>query len=208
MKKIYVNDKCLQLTDYNTRVKTSPHIISTSYAGHQSIVHILSTLNQSKQYKSAEIFHPNLDELWDDFQAYFEPINAAGGVVLDEHHRLLVIYRHGKWDLPKGKVENNESYEHAAIREVQEECGLAQCSIIKPLSSTYHTYLLNKVQVLKRTLWYTMRSSSAQELTPQTEEGITQLKWIQRSELPEVYKNTFASIADLLKTEEKLIFEN
>lgn len=206
MKKVYVNDKCLYLTDYQSRVVPSPSLLSMAYSGHDTIQHVINTFSKSKVYTAAEIFHPNFEELWDDFNEYFEMINAAGGLVLDENNRLLVIYRHNKWDLPKGKVEDKELPEHAAVREVQEECGLAFCEIIKPLPYTYHTYSLNNKQILKRTWWYLMRSNSNEVLKPQAEEGITELKWIIRNQLSEVYKNTFASIEALLKEEEESVF--
>ena len=48
--------------------------------------------------------------------------------------------RLGVWDLPKGKVEKSEDIEQAAVREVQEECGLVDVRLVAPLTSTWHTY--------------------------------------------------------------------
>ena len=39
-------------------------------------------------------------------------------------NEILLIYRNGVWDLPKGKIEFGESYEDAALREVAEETGV------------------------------------------------------------------------------------
>ena len=64
----------------------------------------------------------DIESSWSSFKAEFELIVAAGGLVKKEESYLW-IYRNNKWDLPKGKVEKNESVKSAAIREVVEECG-------------------------------------------------------------------------------------
>lgn len=57
-------------------------------------------------------------------------IYAAGGIVwkkISGTHRIALIYRErygGKWSLPKGKLEEQESWEEAALREVKEEVGV------------------------------------------------------------------------------------
>ena len=51
-------------------------------------------------------------------------IEAAGGLVFNEKNELLMIFRRGFWDLPKGKVDEGETLEQCAVREVQEETGL------------------------------------------------------------------------------------
>ena len=49
----------------------------------------------------------DIESSWRSFKAEFELIVAAGGLV-KKHKDYLFIYRNGKWDLPKGKLENNE----------------------------------------------------------------------------------------------------
>ena len=63
---------------------------------------------------------------------------TAGGLVINNNSKVLFIYRKNKWDLPKGKLDDGENLEEAAIREVVEETGLDsnKLSIIKPLLST------------------------------------------------------------------------
>jgi len=53
-------------------------------------------------------------------------IQAAGGVVLRDDGRVAVVHRprYDDWTLPKGKLEPGESFEEAALREVEEETGL------------------------------------------------------------------------------------
>ncbi len=79
-------------------------------------------------------------DAWASFREDHRSVSAAGGLVVDGAGRLLVIRRLGKWDLPKGKVERGEGVEEAAVREVQEECGLKAVTLVKPVTSTWHTY--------------------------------------------------------------------
>ena len=54
----------------------------------------------------------------------YQLVEAAGGVVFNQDQHVLWMYRLGKWDLPKGKLEKNEKFETAAVREVEEECNV------------------------------------------------------------------------------------
>jgi len=53
-------------------------------------------------------------------------IEAAGGVVMRDDGRVVVVHRprYDDWTLPKGKLDAGESFEQAALREVEEETGL------------------------------------------------------------------------------------
>ena len=92
-------------------------------------------------------------ENWIDFCSKYKVIEAAGGLVFNEKNKILMIFRNGKWDLPKGKIELGESIEDAAIREVEEECGIDNLKIDNKLINTYHTYNLNGFNILKKT-WF------------------------------------------------------
>ena len=131
---------------------------------------------------------------WEAFQSHFKTVEAAGGLVQNENGDWLFIHRNGMWDLPKGKLEKGESIEACAMREVAEECGIATPTIIRPLSTTYHTYVIKGQRILKPTYWYLMKSMDNSELVPQTEEGITQVKWIPAHEAVELAKHSFGSI--------------
>ncbi|MBJ7331686.1 MAG: NUDIX hydrolase [Solirubrobacteraceae bacterium] len=53
-------------------------------------------------------------------------IRAAGGVVVRDDGFVLVVHRprYDDWSLPKGKLDRGESWEGAALREVEEETGM------------------------------------------------------------------------------------
>lgn len=138
-------------------------------------------------------------QIWKQLASIGKWIHAAGGVVFNSHGDLLMIHRLGRWDLPKGKCEKGESVRDSAVREVQEECGIQQLSICRELHSTYHIYRQNDTLYIKRTFWFEMVSSD-EELTPQTEEGITQVRWIDASEREKNLQNSYEAIKWLMKT--------
>ena len=98
----------------------------------------------------------------------FKKITAGGGIVESEHGFLL-IKRKGMWDLPKGKIENNESIKEAALREVEEECGIKQLKLDKLIDKTYHMYKINNQYIVKISYWFLMYSDFQGELSPQLE---------------------------------------
>lgn len=129
---------------------------------------------------------------------YDELIPAAGGVALNSSNEVLVIFRNAKWDLPKGKLEEGESIQQAAVREVQEETGLVDVRLISRLPNTYHTYTIKDKRVLKETYWYLMASND-RALKPQIKEGITEVKWLPKSGLESLFSNTYGNIKIILK---------
>ena len=142
-------------------------------------------------------YHHDLDTLWNEFKAEFKVIKAAGGIVTNELKQLLFIYRHDKWDLPKGKIEKGETLQDAAIREVKEECGFRNLSLKRQVSTTYHIYEEKGRQILKISYWFTMFSSD-KDLVPQVEEGITAVEWVDKTKTAKIFRNTYPNIELLL----------
>jgi 8-oxo-dGTP pyrophosphatase MutT (NUDIX family) len=143
-------------------------------------------------------YHPNLEELKKAFFKKFTFIQAAGGLVMNEKKEILIIYRRGKWDLPKGKLDNGEKLENCAVREVEEETGLQKVKLLSPLIITYHTYHEGARFILKESHWYTMKVSGYQKLVPQTEEDIHEIKWVTYKAAEKLFPECFPSVIDVI----------
>jgi ADP-ribose pyrophosphatase YjhB (NUDIX family) len=127
----------------------------------------------------------------------YEIVDAAGGVVLNAKNQVLMIYRLGVWDLPKGKAEIGETIIETAKREVEEECNI-EISVKENSFISYHTYSHKNKQVLKRTHWYKMDLISDAKMTPQKEENIIKVKWMNRNNMHKALLNSYASIVHVL----------
>ncbi len=129
---------------------------------------------------------------------------AGGGLVLNDAGELLMIFRRGKWDLPKGKLDAGETIEQCAVREVEEETGLQHVERGELISIGYHEYFDTwlKQDVIKETHWFAMRARGIQSITPQTEEDITDIKWVKDEELKLCLQNSYANVVDVIKQAE------
>lgn len=111
-------------------------------------------------------------------------IEAGGGVVFRNSEEgdveVLLIFRNGVWDIPKGKREKKESREMCARREVMEEVNASSLPlVVDKLATTYHEYTDKGKYYEKTTFWYSMRFDEPdQNLTPQTSEGIEEVRWV------------------------------
>lgn len=149
---------------------------------------------QRPEVSGLMLFSASGYDAWQAFRARHVPVEAAGGAVQDERSRLLVIHRRGHWDLPKGKLDPGEDHATAAVREVQEECGLRHVAIVDELADTWHTYTEKGRHCLKRTRWFRMRASSAEPLVAQHEEDIEQVRWAAPHDLPPIIAGSYASL--------------
>ncbi|MEW6469614.1 MAG: NUDIX domain-containing protein [Bacteroidota bacterium] len=163
----------------------------------RSLKMAISTLENNSIADKFIIAHDNLPELFACFSSLFRNISAAGGLVRNPGGDCLLILRHGKWDLPKGKMEKGEEPQAAALREVSEECGLGELTVIRPLPDTYHVYIQNGEHILKTTHWYEMMCSDTRQPVPQLEEGITEVKWTDKSRARRLLCDSYASLRDL-----------
>lgn len=200
--KIYFNDKPLFLCDeLNPMISAYAHHDDAVFIDEFSPPAVNSIIHEMRLEKvHAGIFlHPDLGMLKKAFWKKFILVKAAGGLIRNEAGKLLFIFRRGKWDLPKGKLDAGETLEQCAIREVREETGLSAVELKKPLLITWHTYDESGKHFLKETHWYVMEARGAETLVPQQEEQISELKWAGEADLPALAANTFPSIIDVLE---------
>lgn len=169
----------------------------------EELIAAIKTLGDHTDVLSAHLWSPDVEGVWNHFRSLYKFVVAAGGAVTDEAGRLLAIKRLGIWDLPKGKVEPDEAIEAAAIREVQEECGLNELEIIAPMASTWHTYERKGKMHLKRTDWFLMQGTSKEELIPQADEDIEEVRWMDATEVAKMKEVTYPSLRAVVEEWEK-----
>ena len=128
-------------------------------------------------------------------------IVAAGGLVWNEKNELLMIFRQGKWDLPKGKLDDGETIEECAVREVVEETGLKEVKLGSFIGITQHEYYDKYIhqEAIKESHWYAMKASSDQAFIPQTDEDITEIKWVEPNTIQKFLKNSYLNIELIIK---------
>ncbi len=202
MYKIYINERLLMLCNREeaSALPASAGLLLAPYSGKiKTLFQYVDTLEkQSPRVTSIALFSDTPEQLWKDFSALYRCIEAAGGLVENEDGELLMIFRRGWWDLPKGKIDAGESAEAAAVREVAEETGVSGLKLHQLFDTTYHTYRDDKNRrCLKITYWYLL-STARQPLLPQAEEDIEQAVWVDRKELLVVPRRLYASLQDLL----------
>lgn len=136
-----------------------------------------------------------------NFLERMDIVVAGGGIVTNENNELLLIFRRGKWDMAKGKIELKEEIAQGALREVTEETGVkVELRTTKPIV-TYHAYKMKGKQCLKETNWYPMRALPGQKnLVPQTEEDIEEARWVKPEDIEDYKQNSFPLIWDLIST--------
>jgi len=154
---------------------------------------IESSDNELPIYLVAESIEKTFIQLFEGYDF----IEAAGGIV-KRKESYLFIKRNGCWDIPKGKLDEGETPEVAALREIEEECGISSLVLGERICITYHTYVNKGKPIIKKTYWFQVSYDGGKELVAQKEEGITKVKWFKKSELEKIRKNTFTSILEVM----------
>ena len=194
MYKVFFNQKPLILTSKILKSSDSNPFIHIKFSSKNQILKAV----KAKKTESVYIYHKNIKKLWEIFIKKFPIIDAAGGLVERSDDKFLFIYRNNRWDLPKGGIEKKELIIEAAQREVKEETGLADLIVINKIGETYHIFKKGKNFRLKRTYWFKMKSDYQGELFPQEEEGIISAEWINKKRIPEIFKNAYENIKEIV----------
>jgi len=169
-----------------------------------AIDHLLKIMTSKKyaKIKSIDIIVKNKKKAEKQMISRFDIVIAAGGIV-EKDGKILMILRNNLWDIPKGKLEEDESRPESAVREVEEETG-AKVEIIEKISATWHTYIRNKKFVLKKTHWYRMKCLDDSNIQPQKEENIKKAVWMTESEVDIALEHSYKTIKRLIKTYRKM----
>lgn len=200
MYKIYVNQKCMVLgKNFNefSEMHDCSRINATDITDYYALA---EDFLQQSQNLNVLIKCQNSEKEFKRFMASFKLIRAAGGLVKNKHKEFLLIFRHGLWDLPKGKIDKGEKDEEAAKREVTEETGINRLQITSKLAISYHLFLQKDRLALKECVWYKMHTDSCKEPVPEVKEGITKAVWLTSESVKVLLPDSFRSVADVLKT--------
>jgi 8-oxo-dGTP pyrophosphatase MutT (NUDIX family) len=197
-KKIYFNDKFIAINASGTGSPQDLEIRVENKEHQKYLIKIVNEFLSSTKGNSIQIKTDNIDQVFNEIKQLFYYIEAAGGFI-ENNEKFLFIHRQNKWDLPKGKLEKGEAIKNAAMRECEEECGIKNLTISKQLPSTYHIYPFKKGFALKQTYWFYMLSNYDNELTPQHEEDIDEVKWFNKNEVMfNLQPNTYSTIANVI----------
>ena len=197
MYKVFFNQKLILLTTDIISPKEDSPFFYVKFTNKKFVVQML----KSKKVKMLYLYHSKEDKLWYYFLNMFKLIEAAGGLVRNlKTNHFLFIFRNKKWDLPKGRINKNEEVQKAAIREVEEETGVENLSITKPLNTTYHIFKRNRKYRLKKTFWYLMETDYNGELTPEIKEGIEKAIWIDKKLIVPLKSEMYQNINLIIST--------
>lgn len=201
--KVFLNEKRILFHAPAKITITKPSTNSIDFTNVTEVKNWLEDFeNNTEIERKFETFDPATD--FHNFRKSLINLDAAGGVVR-KGNAILFIFRSGRWDLPKGKIDAGETAEQAALREVEEECGIKDHRITGTLQPTYHIYRSpykkNRGEwIFKETRWFDMKYDGVEPGIPETGEGITEIRWFKTEELNEVLANTYENLKVLIRT--------
>ena len=135
------------------------------------------------------MFPDNRRFLFDDCGfTYYHNIAAAVAIVFTFEDKVLFTVRNvdpdkGKWDLPGGFIDPNETAEEAACREIKEELGIEiLTSELKYITTSPNNYLYKNVPYRTMDIFYECPLKS-DVISINAEDEIQELIWVKRSEI-------------------------
>jgi 8-oxo-dGTP pyrophosphatase MutT (NUDIX family) len=198
MYKVFYNDRVIILCE---KSKKTVEIVADKFVSDRGdLFAFLDKLMGDELHEDVVILGYSISEMYNDFISWFTYIEAAGGIAQNPEGKFLFIKRWGIWDLPKGKIEKNESPENAAKREIAEETGVGKLEIRKKLKNTYHIYQLKQQFFLKCTFWYLMYTNDNNLPRPQHKEGIDEVVWMTRKQSKKVLSGSYRSLRETFRS--------
>jgi 8-oxo-dGTP pyrophosphatase MutT (NUDIX family) len=186
---IHFAHKVLILTDSPVEIEGA-YRLPSSKLSRANVLKIFETTN------TVVVIDKMIEYYIESFKSEFKYVEAAGGLVENEKGETLMIYCYRHWDLPKGHIDEGETADVCAVREVAEETGVAGAKIVRFLCNTFHTYDVYGVWELKCTSWYHLVAESC-EPKPQKEEDIMVAKWCSAEEVEENLLASYPTIRNV-----------
>ncbi|MEN8118833.1 MAG: NUDIX domain-containing protein [Bacteroidota bacterium] len=199
MYKVYFEDRIIVISSEKISVNKNNDEKFIRYKNKKSFYKAVKEFRKDTKILILHVQTTSSKKVLKQLKKKFKIIDAAGGLVFNNDGHVLMIKRNGVWDLPKGKIETGEKRSEAAIREVEEECGITGLFIEKKIGKTYHTYIFREKNMFKTTHWFLMKYSGEEKLIPQTEEDITEVKWKSTDEVKKIIPNTYKSLVEILR---------
>lgn len=212
MKTLFIHSKPVLISDKESKNETPSYPRLTILQNPQP--DLLPTLLDKLKEEASNGYHfivDNPSETWESLLKNFNHWQAAGGLVLNTAGEILFLFRRGKWDLPKGKMDAGENPEETALREVTEETGLKNIKIIQKLTDTWHSYPLSvyknlpqkeadtRKDILKQTHWFKMEFTGSELTIPQIEEDIIDIQWIKPENTEKYLNYSYPNIRQVFK---------
>ncbi len=194
--KVFHNDKLLVISDKYDSEQIDKFGICIK--NREELKTVTQRWLRQKQCRDVVVYGYSLPELIEDFKSLFVYVEAAGGVVRNGNGEILFIKRWDMWDLPKGKREKGETPEQTALREVKEETGIKSLKAVGKLAESFHIYYDQPPYYLKHSHWFAMETGQ-KELTPQTEEEITEAVWLDEKACRKAFAETYRTLREVLE---------
>jgi 8-oxo-dGTP pyrophosphatase MutT (NUDIX family) len=165
----------------------------------EDVKYVTEIIKKGLQFKYVYLLTDHVEMTFNLFKKQFQYFKTAGGIVSNAKGELLVMQRYDRWDLPKGKMQQGEKRKETALREVAEECGVKDLKILNTFDISYHIGISKDKNILKKTVWYYMYCNDPQNIEPQMEEGITEIRWVDLKKEPMIIKKAHGKIKALMK---------
>ena len=193
--------------EYDLILKSSEHFTSKDLIGDVLIKEAdavlidrlvrLMEVKKLKKLRSLTLVTDKKKRLIEHLKDQFKIVKAAGGLVVKDG-KILMMYRLGVWDLPKGKLDKKEKVKDGAVREVEEECNI-KVEVLEKLPKTWHSYAYKGKKILKKTSWFLMSCTDDSLMKPQAEEFIEEVRWMTPEEVLQVLPNAYTSISFIVR---------
>lgn len=191
---IYINERPLLLTGEKGSLAPDYNGAATLFSPTDTEISQTMTLLEKGELPMAVLRHHSVPALFETVKGHFTVYEAAGGLITNEADEVLLMFRRNKWDLPKGKLDEGETLEACALREVQEETGLKNVTLDHKITETLHYYPLKDKKILKRSHWYRMFFTGTELTIPQIEEDILDIQWIRPENLGKYMAYSYENI--------------